>query len=412
MKPESRLKDAEAALRLLGSASGKNHSPPEILQRRLKNLFASMDPDPEPTPAAESPGDGNSGIPELKSLFRPGGNGGRPPVPSEGSPLRRNILSGLPGEHPSVFIAATGFLILFLAMAVFPGVFSTVFRRNTAGALRLSLVFPGEAADSWLTGAEATIFRETDNSLSEVRTPVLKPSDNGDSLDSRRIVLPVGAYRLRWSLGDRVSWYSFYLSSFHENRKNGRGNLLLEETLGEPPVFSLELSWSAEEALSGEDITRETRMSWKRLDEPGDELLSGAVYRFHFDVPGYQPEIFDVAVSPWRRNLNLHASLWPQPAVLIIRNNSSRMIMPRLDGSGRFLDMEDSPRMKRIGSLGKGHSGTLFLLPGSYRISPGMGGSAMKSFSVQPGGKVYALVETDEENHLFIRISGSDSSGE
>jgi len=409
MKPEARLKDGQAAVRML-KASGDTVIPPASLRERLDKLLAAMEgssPAAAKTPVAvekESvPELKTGGLPSLHSLFKsPSGR------PGEMEAGRKSPGQDIPGYR---FTAVTAVLILLVsglmvlgASFAVPGIWNSVFRRNTYGVFRLELVFPPEASEYWLTAASADVYREGDSSLHELISPALKPSGDGYTLGSRRVSLPAGAYRIRWSLGDRVSWYSFRLSSFSERYGSGFGITVLEETLEAPPAFPLNLSWSAEDALSGGDIGAEAGMSWERVDIPGGKLLSGGIYRFHIAVPGYSPASFDIAVSPWRRNLNLHASLWLLPALLTIENDTGRLMMPRLDGDGKYLDMEDSPRYSRIGRLRPGASRVLYLLPGEYRMTPGLGRSAAETLSLKSGDHVTVLIESDEEKQLSVSI--------
>jgi len=413
MKSDSRLKDGQAALRLLGK-TGKTGTPPESLQTRLDKLLFSMAGASEPTPLVEIPSEKNESCNDssgkfssLQSLFlssrklpRDTG-GGR----VEGNGLKKGSFFR---THPGMMVILVILFVSLSVLLVIPGGVNRVFRRNSYGIFRLELVFPQGVSEHWLTAASASIYRE-EETLHELITPVLRISGDESSINSRLIVLPVGAYRIRWSLGDRVSWYSFRIYSLAENRRDGRAVMVLEETLEVPPAFPLKLSWSAADALGGGDIGEQTMLSWERIDSPGEKLISGGVYRFQFEASGFLSSTFDIEVSPWRRNLNLHASLWPQPAVFTIRNDSERLIMPYLDGSGGYLDMSGSPRMQRIGRLKSGDIRVLFLLPGDYRLTPGLGKSVFSSITLHSGEALTAVIESDIDNHLKIRVLPSDS---
>ena len=405
MRRDSRLRDGQAAVRLLGAArqSGKL---PESLQARLDALLASMEPASEPTPKAETSPVGNAdletgtgGISDLRSLFLSSG------IRTNRGGLRNQ------GKFMTFFksrpLSLSLLLVLIFSLAVLliiPGAWDAVFRRNSHGTLSLQLIFPEEAPDFWLTGVEARIYREGDESLYEVANPVLHLSREDTSMVSRRISLPVGAYRLRWSLGDKVSWYTFRLPSLKEYRTAGVGPLLLKETLGDPPSFPLELTWSAADALNGNDISGKTLMDWERDDLPGGNLVSGGRYRVRFSAQGYLPTSFAVAVSPWRRSLSLEASMWPLPARVTIHNDSERSVMPRLDGSGKILDMDGAPGIRRIGRLKPGETAELILLPGIYTLTPGFGNNVQLDLVLKSGDIAIIAVESGEDNKLLMRV--------
>ena len=419
MKSETRLKDGKAALRLIG-ASGHRDNPPESLQIRLNKLLLSMEGVSEPTPKAEIIPDKNrpdeydsGGLSSLQSLFKSSFSSSprfrKEVVSKKGTAEQKKAKKvktfRIPTGMAAILIA---FLAVLLVSSVIPGVWSAVFRRNSYGVFKLKLVYPVEAPEHWLTAASADIYGEGEDSLSKIVSPSLRISANNSFLSSRRITLPEGAYRIRWSLGDRVSWYSFRLLSFSALEKSGNGMMVLEETLEDPPAFPLELSWTAVDAADNRSIDGQVEMSWKRVDTPEGELISGGTYSFLFEASGYLPSSFDIEVSPWRRNLNLHASLWPQPGELIIRNDSGRLIMPRLNGSGIYYDMKEAPGTDRIGRLESGSFRVLSLLPGDYLLTPGLGKSGLKSFSLKSGDTVTAVVESDEEKQFIVRVRHSD----
>ncbi len=214
MKPETRLKDGKAALRILG-ASGHRDIPPETLQIRLNELLLSMEGVSEPTPKAEITPDKKK--PEEK------GSGGLSPL--------RSLKIKTPGLLRGTAVVLIFFLAVLFTFSIIPGAWNTVFRRNSYGVFKLKLVYPAEAPEHWLSAASVDVYSEGENSLSEIVSPPLRISTADSSLHSRRITLPAGAYRIRWSLGDRVSWYSFRLLSFSALEKSGKGMMILEETL-------------------------------------------------------------------------------------------------------------------------------------------------------------------------------------
>ena len=405
MRPDSRMRDGQAAVRLLGAAR-QSGIPPESLQVRLNVLLESMEPASEPTPKVEVRQVENvysetktGGLADLRSLFI--FSGIRADRRSRQEPSQFMTLFK---SRPLVMSLLLFFVSSLAVLLIIPGAWDAVFRRNSHGTLSLQLIFPEEAPDYWLTGVEARIYREGDESLYEVTVPVLRLSADGTSMVSRRISLPSGAYRLSWSLGDKVSWYSYRLPSLKEIRTTGSGQLLLEETLGDPPSFPLELTWSAADAMNGSDISGMTRMDWERVDSPGGNLVSGGRYRVQFSAQGYQPSSFAVAVSPWRRSLSLEASMWPQPAKVIVHNDTGRSIIPRLNGSGKYLDMNGAPGINRISRLKPGGKEELVLPPGVYTITPGLGKSVQLNLSLKSGDNAHIVVESDDENNLLMRV--------
>lgn len=410
MKPESRLRNGQAAVRIL-RASLRSEKAPAGLQARLNALIASMEPASEPTPKAVDARSDKGGSAakrplDIHSLFTGPRSGVSDRVPDR-TPDAHKRKSGFLPVMKKRPLAAVLFGLCLLSLAVLlvvPGAWDAAFRRGSHGLLSLQLIFPDGAPEYWLTGAEAQLYREGNESIYEVVSPVLRTYRNENRLISRRISLPAGAYRLRWSLGDRVSWQSFRLPSFSENRRLGSAPPVLVETLGDPPSFQLDLNWSAINMLDGSDITDRTLIAWEDVDNPGGELVSGGRYQFIYKAEGFRPSYFSVAVSPWRRSLSLQAGLWPNASTLFIQNKTGRSLMPRLNGSGRFLDMEGSPEANRIGRLKTDASIRLRIPPGSYTLTPGMGKSAELGLFLDSDDELTLVIESGDDSQLILRI--------
>ena len=420
MKPETRLRDGHAAVRLLGAA-GQSPRPPEALQKRLDGLISSLHPAPaaEVTPRVEVPPDSSGRLAAIRSLFSQDEKKVEPePIKKEGSPAGKTSEKGSgtsptgnsrPGDssfyrtRPLVASLLLTFLLAVLGLILIPGAWSRTFRRQGYGLLRLSLVYPVGAPDYWLKGADVLIYREGEDVLEKAFHPSFRKTSEDGILMSRRISLPAGAYRLSWSLGDTMSWRSFRLPAIVENRMNGNSELVLEERLGVPPVFPLDLEWTSVDARDGRSLNDITVMSWVRYDSPGDGLESGGRYRFIFSADGYRSSSFSLAVSPWRRQLRIESSLWPRPAGLTIRNESDRTAMPRLDGSSRYLDMSGAPELRRIGRLASSEEITLSLPPGECSISPGFDRDAAISLGLKSGEEIFLIISSDEKGSLSVR---------
>ena len=412
MRPESRLKDGGAALRLLG---GAGRGPiPSRLRQRLEALDNSLSTARKPEPAdektdRESPAserDDSGRLAAIRSLFSAGREGEqdsfRPaePVSDTGGHNREKS----PGKKVSsrLFFGA-GVLLAAAALTLIPGFPARLLARRSQGLLRLELEVPEDVPEYWLEGAEARIYREENGMLRERYRPDLRPGRLPGILRSRRKSLPVGAYRVSWSLGDTVSWQSFRLPSFADRPVDDGEGLLVRENLGEPPVFPLTLHHTVSDAVTRESLESVAGFSFSRLDDDRTALESGGRYRFRFTAPGYRDTEFVMGVSPWRRELRLEAALWPEASVLRIINNAARSAAPRLDGRGRYLDVEADPVYQRIGRLGSGEEKSVVLLPGEYRLSPGFDDDAGMSVILESGTERTVEIFSDDDENLRIR---------
>ena len=446
LRPQSRLSSGSAAVRLLGADAKATAPPPVSLKHRLDEFLGSFSPDAEPTPDIfrsdfsdnegkepdrnasdmDSKGRNSSFLDGIRFLFSPQKDVCADKKPPVGGSEERNIKEKEPkrtggvsdgkpedGEDPkrirnggfSAFFrnrpiraAILGFVLVIIALFIFiPGFWNALFRSETYGACRLVLLYPENAPEYWLDGAVAGIYREEGGALEKVLSPRLKPSRDSESLVSRPVSLPAGAYRVRWSLGDKVSWRSFRLPPYKEARAVGFGVLTLEEELGDPPEFSLILKWGVRDALSGIDLKNIASIDWEALDEDDGEFSSGGRYRIVIGAPGYRSAEFNIAVSPWRREVNLVADLWPEGARIIVRNRSERSVMPRLNGSGHYVSMGESPELKRIGRLAAASEMVLNVAPGDYIMAPGLGREGSIRIGLESGATVIIDVVGDTQ---------------
>ncbi|OQX29631.1 MAG: hypothetical protein B0D92_02735 [Spirochaeta sp. LUC14_002_19_P3] len=358
IKPLRRPSGGAAAAQLLKAS--ESLPVPEQIKGRVNGFLSKMTsagPPKSPPEAAQSHANetaNGSTIPEFPQTkaappsARPGGS-----EKTKKNTVMRTI-------RPRAFLAAA--LILALSgLLVIPGFRNELFRPDRYGRFRLELAIPAYG----FGGVRARLYSA--DGEKEFPLPALRPSRDGLSMKSRSIFLPTGAYRLSWSLGDRIVWKSFYLGSIRENRARNSHPMIIRETLGEPPVFPLKLTAESVHALSGEALP--AQLSWERLDEPGGELLSGGTYRVSLSAPGFHPETFTIAVSPWRRELALQAALWPLPVSISLRNLSERKILPRINGKLYYIDLAAAPVLSKLRPLPPGTELTLSLTPGEYIVS-------------------------------------------
>ena len=139
-------------------------------------------------------------------------------------------------------------------------------------------------------------------------------------LESDRLYLPAGRYRLKVSLENDLAWYSFDLEPRSVQRQllstlEGL-RIAVSHAAGKP--LPLVVSYAVHDADSGREITTAATLyvlrtgGWRSLADGGAEgLTSGRTWRFRVACPGYPSENFDLIVQPWQTSLKLDARLSP-----------------------------------------------------------------------------------------------------
>ncbi len=318
------------------------------------------------------------------------------------SPLVRHNRQegGLSEKEMSFRFSRFGLLSAVILVILLAGLLTFNFmdrRADRFGHLRLMLVLPEQAPVFWQDGVTARIYRGNDNDLEIVADPSFRLSKDGSRLTSGVVSLPAGSYRMNWSLGDRIVWKSFRLGSIRENKNHDRHPLILEETLGTPPVFLLEVHKKVVDAMTQNDIN--AQIEWERLDELGGGLNSGGSFRFTVKAEGYRDEVFTIATSPWRRELALEAALWPMPGIVYILNRTSRRVQPLLNGSRNYLNLAGVPEMDSLQRLAPGEELILMLPPGLYSLTP-----AGPEVEIHSNEEVHVIIDREGEAKPFSRI--------
>jgi hypothetical protein len=168
--------------------------------------------------------------------------------------------------------------------------------------------------------------------------------EGGESyvLESERMYLETGRYRLKVNLEGQLHWESFFLGSrrLQKQHLDTSAGRRLEIQLEQTPPLPLEVRYDVTDITSGEDLTGTTGffvflnnrwIRWNRRVAAG--LTTGRSYRFRVDHAGYYPQTFNLLIKSYQPLLQLDAQLIPYPGVLAIDS----------DAAGLKLLLEDSP---------------------------------------------------------------------
>jgi tRNA A-37 threonylcarbamoyl transferase component Bud32 len=206
-------------------------------------------------------------------------------------------------------------------------------------------------------------------------------------LESRKLYLPSGQYRLKFSLEGELYWESFYLNPRSAQRRNLASAKAQEVsiTLGQGSPLPLEVEHAAYDVETGEDLTASASFSvylgerwlpWSRRLE----LSSAASYRFRFEREGYFPRTYSLVLQPYQTRLRLEAQLIPVPGTLRLQSNAAGLKL-RLGGSEHYFTGGRQREYRRLEPLQAG-ARELSLSPGDYQVSIQADGSLARSLSV------------------------------
>jgi eukaryotic-like serine/threonine-protein kinase len=226
-----------------------------------------------------------------------------------------------------------------------------IIQSDRYGSFILSARIPASYKDPKDIYIASVLYRESEGELVRMDDKTFRfrakqgaEGEDGESyvLESERLYLETGRYRLKVNLEGQLHWESFFLGSRrlqkqHLDTSAGRRlSIQLEQT----PSLPLEVRYNITDITNGEDLTGTTGffvflnnrwIPWNRRVAAG--LTTGTSYRFRVDHPGYYPQTFNLLIKSYQPLLQLDAQLIPYPGVLAIDS----------DAAGFKLLLDDSP---------------------------------------------------------------------
>jgi serine/threonine-protein kinase len=255
------------------------------------------------------------------------------------------------------------------------------------------------------------LYREKDNELERLgdvdwkfRENRTRGTEKDFVLESRRLYLPPGQYRLKFSLEGELYWSSFFLNPLTAQRRllatSGGQQVLIR--LGGGERLPLIVEHAAFDVETGQDLTATTTfyvflagrwLEWS--PEVAEALTSGASYRFRFEHEGYAPRSYSLAIQPYQTLLRLEAELVPVPGTLRLRSNAGGLRMT-LNGSRYYFSGGKDRAYRPLEPLEQG-SRELRLSPGRYRLAVERDAGLTRSLDidVESGRTVTVRIELD-----------------
>jgi hypothetical protein len=255
------------------------------------------------------------------------------------------------------------------------------------GSFILSARVPASYKDPKDIYIASVLYRETEGELIRVEGASFrfraKESAEGAEgqqesyvLESERLYLESGRYRIKVNLEGQLHWESFFLGSrrLQKRHLDTSAGRRLEVRLEQTPPLPLEVRYSATDIRSGEDLTDTIGFfvflnnSWVRWNwRVAGSLTTGTSYRFKVDHAGYYPQTFNLLIKPYQPLLQLDAQLIPYPGVLAIDCNAPGLKV-LLDDSPYYLSGGTERDYSALEPLEAG-SRELILDPGEYLLT-------------------------------------------
>ena len=196
---------------------------------------------------------------------------------------------------------------------------------DSYGELRVGVRVPKSGKNVAELFVKARLFIDDgkdipESSLSPIAL-VLSPTGESDpyySLESERVFLAPGSYRLKLIVGGTIRWECFRVLPF--SAPGGDAGLVLHLRTEEEGKRPLSVTANAKDAVTGIELPARLKVmvngSWKTPEELPDQwLTTAAVRQFRVESDGYEPQIFSLKVAADNDKLVLAASLQPIAAI-------------------------------------------------------------------------------------------------
>jgi tRNA A-37 threonylcarbamoyl transferase component Bud32 len=325
------------------------------------------------------------------------------------------------------------FIALFLAAALAAGGYYVylkgyhheILQPDRYGAFILAARIPASYKDPEDIYIASVLYRETEGELIRLEEATLRfrakqgagdAAEQGDSylLESERIYLETGRYRLKVNLEGQLRWESFFLGSrrLQKQHLDTAAGRRLEIQLEQTPPLPLEVRYSITDIHSGEDLTASSGffvflnnrwIRWNRGVAAG--LTTGKSYRFRVDHAGFYPQTFNLLIKPYQPLLQLDVQLIPYPGKLTIDCNTAGLKM-LLDDSRYYLSGGTERTYNALDPLEAG-SVELVLDPGQYLLTVKKDEQLARSIlvTVYPERTARVIVHFDK-NEKTLEVTG------
>jgi tRNA A-37 threonylcarbamoyl transferase component Bud32 len=281
------------------------------------------------------------------------------------------------GVFLSALLAAGGYYVYL------KGYHYEIIKPDQYGSLVVSARIPASYKDPKDIYIASVLYRETEGELIRIEEPAFRfrvrqgaEQEESYLLESERLYLETGRYRLKVNLEGQLHWESFFLGSrtLQKQHLDTSAGRRLEIQLEQTPPLPLEVRYRATDIRSGEDLTGTTGFfvfldnRWVRWNRRiAATLTTGTSYRFRVDHEGYYSQSFNLLIKPYQPLLQLDAQLIPYPGTLVIES----------DAEGLKILLDDSPfylsagKERVYGALEPLEAGSreLVLDPGEYQLT-------------------------------------------
>jgi len=197
------------------------------------------------------------------------------------------------------------------------------FAASRLGAVVVSAVVGSSPAEGLSLPADPVLYRD-DRGLTRMAGVDFGMHENASRrtadqrvIESRKLYLPAGRYRVKVALEGGLFWSSFVVEPRTRQREQLATAEALQVVAREEPGghLPLRVRFTARDAQTSADVTTEAHLlvgrggTWVSPADLPMDLTTGASWRFRIEAPGYLPVDYWLVVRPSQALLELDARL-------------------------------------------------------------------------------------------------------
>ncbi len=351
VKPKRRYQDLSAVIKILGRRIKRKD--PATIQKAIKKVLAGQD---------------------IRDIFK----------------KKRS--------WPARIIAAAAFLAALAGAGWYlynQGYYFEYLRPNEYGALIVAANVNATYKDPEEIFLKPMLYREKGNALTEVQGidfglhPGVSKTKDTFVIESKKLYLPEGRYRLKVNLEGQLSWTSFALSPRTVQKQLlatvDCQKIVLTQGTGFP--LPLQVRYAVKNSLTGADISGTASLliflngKWLAWGVPATEgLTSGTTYKFRVEEEGFYSKDFSLIVKPYQSYLTLDVGLVPHFGTVNLRSTTDGITV-LVDNARYYVSGGDPNEYKKMDILGL-QPRPVHLNPGPHTLTLKRGGSAPKTVNV------------------------------
>lgn len=271
---------------------------------------------------------------------------------------------------------------------------------------------------------KALIFREKNNSLSQVREAKFKfkevkelESKTSFTVMSRKIYLPKDMYKLIVYAENEQFRENFFLypREVQASKANTGEALQVSFNLDQAqPSLPVDVTVSVNAIHTGQSLNHQSEisvhngqrwMAWFDFIsgvEGGKGFLSGQRYRIRFKHPDYFTKYYNLTIFPEQTKVSTKVNLVPLPGDLNIKSEVTN-VKVLLNNSDEYIDGSSQRSMKSIPDIGSSTQ-KLVLSPGDYALTAK---STSLLFGAKPVTKTISIRQKEETVVVVKQVSDS-----